>query len=226
MIPYCALLLEWLHKRTEGELEASNVTVTWLWDFLGGTRTQIQHGTGSFSLWFASVPWHYWITAADWRHNGESIAGQQGRELWLLSCWVSMTFDIPNFNLSLWRIQSKRCIQKQLSQQRISNPNCSDLGQHLPGFQAQSPLVQMHCCLSDAMYDCFPDWNWFHNWLCDPESVVEDHVTLGKLPSKKKSFYITYHNRQIMFLALQTWKQPSLFGVAHSLFVADKYQGR
>lgn len=38
-------------------------------------------------------PGHYWITAADWRHNGESIADQQCRGL---NCWAIMTFAIPD----------------------------------------------------------------------------------------------------------------------------------
>lgn len=43
-------------------------------------------------------PGHYWITAADWRHNGESIADQQCRGL---NCWAIMTFAIPGWYLGL-----------------------------------------------------------------------------------------------------------------------------
>lgn len=38
---------------------------------------------GFLLLCSASVPGYYWITAADWRHNGKSIAEQQ--------CWASRT---------------------------------------------------------------------------------------------------------------------------------------
>lgn len=184
MIPYCSSHLERLHKGTEGALEALNVTVTGLWYFLGGTRTQIQHGTGSFSLWFASVPWHYWITAAEWRHNGESIAGQQGRELWLLSCWVSMTFEIPNFNLSLWRIQSKSCMQKQLSQQRISSLNalifdntCRNLQPSIIHLLDACVVAYRKSSFENVLHERFPDWNWFHNWLCSPDCASDTLFT-------------------------------------------------
>lgn len=178
MIHYCALIIEWLHKGTEGELEASSVAVTWLWYFLGGTRTQIQHGTGSFSLCFASVPWHYWITAAEWRHNEESIAGQQGRELWLLSCWVSMTFQFPISISACEGYNQKDACRSSLASRGSATQllwswtipaGTPDQAQ----FTSCADALLLIGTRKNVLHDWFPDWNWFHNWLCYPDCVSD-----------------------------------------------------
>lgn len=76
--------------------------------------TDATYGTGSSLFCFASVPRHYWITAADWRHNGESIAGQQGRAL---TAQLLGFHDLPNPHIisEFGQIQPRRCTHSQLS---------------------------------------------------------------------------------------------------------------
>lgn len=99
----------------------------------------------------------------------------------------------------LGRTQSKRCMQRQLSQQSISNSTALILDMLPAGTPNQAQFTSNAAALMLVGNLTSFGKNVLH--------YHRDHVTLGKLTSEKKQpFYITDHRRQMMCVPLQPRK--------------------